>query len=152
MNQVGPDATVADEVASSTLSVDSGGELIWQRLFTGLTLQSGAFYLVLSSDHDQYGWGDTDTRDSPNLLTAPGVVFNGSYVAIFNQQSQYPPSAFSTNTPPLEQGFGTLEFEVTGNPAPVPEPSTFALLGGGLAVLRFRSTRVARMAAERRAR
>jgi hypothetical protein len=128
-----PELTIADQVATAPFTVDSMG-LAWVPLFTDLTLLPGSYFLVLSADSPSDGWGDTDTRDNPTSITAPGVTYNGSFGTSI--ADPFPPAAFSPLMASLDNSnFVALEFDVTGNavPAPVPEPATLALLSVGLA-------------------
>jgi hypothetical protein len=134
MTQIGPTTTVADQLMSAKFTIDST-TIDWVPLFTDLDLQPGSYFLVLGSDSCCYGWGDTDTRDNPSLITAAGVTYDGGFGT--SSAGQYPPASFSPATASLEDGFVSLEFGVTGNAAPahVPEPGTVALLGIGIAAV-----------------
>jgi hypothetical protein len=133
MTQVGPGTTVAEQIATASFSA-TGAQFnpVLNTLFTGLTLGPGNYYLVLSSETG-LGWEIATFGITP--VTAPGVSFI-SNASTGNPHAVYPPA--SNFSSPLGND---LEFTVSGTA--VPEPSTMALISGGLVLLallyRYRS-------------
>src|SRR5437870_5490565 len=56
MTKIGPNATTADQLMSSTFRLNSSA-IVWMPVFTDLTLQPGTYYLVLGSHSCCFGWG-----------------------------------------------------------------------------------------------
>jgi hypothetical protein len=121
MNKIGPGATVANEIASAPFTALPGSDFTNPNLFIGLNLSGGTYYLVLFSGNQSF-WGHSDLSTT---TTAPGVVFNGDYVA--NGISAYPPAGiFLSDTE-------HFLFSVSGTE--VPEPSTMLAPALGAAVI-----------------
>jgi len=124
VTQIGPGATPASEVASSSFSVT--GSYTPTTLFTGLALPTGTYYLVLSSSNEGLGWWGTL---QPVVQAAPGVVDVGGIVAgsdrsIGPVDYNYPPG--STFDGPFAADQGASFIDITGSEAP--EPATWVLL------------------------
>jgi hypothetical protein len=118
-NQIGPSATVANEIASAPFAFPVGGAADIN-LFSGLTLTAGTYYLVLSTT----GNGFWEFTNNQTVTTAPGVSFNSDYLSTSN--NAYPPAS---NFNPTNAGF---LFSVTGTSVPEPSTVTFLLLSAGV--------------------
>src|SRR5215468_1185930 len=74
--RIGPGTSAADLLASAPFTENSS-TLEWVRLFSGLTLGPGTYYLTLGSPAPCCsGWGNTF---DPTIVTVPGIIYNGSY-------------------------------------------------------------------------
>ncbi len=122
---IGPGATPASEVASSSFSVT--GSYTPTTLLTGLVLQPGTYYLVLASTSTvSPGWWGTL---QPVVQPAPGVVDVGWTVAgsdrsIGPVDYNYPPG--STFDGPFTANQSAFFIDITGSETP--EPATWVLL------------------------
>jgi PEP-CTERM motif len=125
----GPGTTTADVVAVDKftmpvfLPLRSAPDFT---LFTGLSLQAGTYYLIVTTPFDTSearGW--RGTSGTPGITLAPGVTLNSSIDSGDGNgdPSFAPDSHFSTSAT-------YYQFSVTGT---VPEPSSLALLATGLA-------------------
>ena len=135
---VGPGTSAAQQIAHSFLTVNpSGSTPADHRLFEGLELGPGTYYLTLvggtPSRSWQYGW-DASTTNGP-VMTASGVTFLGSYSSNFTNgmNADYAPAS---QFRPLEYSpaLYDLLFSVTGDFAPTspaPEPAALSLLLSG---------------------
>jgi len=122
-DSIGPGTTVADEIASASSILPSFPA--YTTLFSGLSLPAGTYHVLLLDVSSTGRWvGDA----SPVLATDPSVT---TLNAFSFTPGAYPPDYTSY------QDLGTpgIHFTVTGTPAGdvIPEPSTFGLLGLGLA-------------------
>lgn len=78
MTQIGPGTTTAQQVASSSYSVlDSSLSLT--NLFTGLTLESGTYFLVVTSEPTG-GWDTPYTAGPAVVTTGAGVTRGAQYI------------------------------------------------------------------------
>jgi hypothetical protein len=127
---IGPSATVADEVAHTSFTFPSVHTEC--HLFSGLMLSPGTYYLTLFSNTTQGGgWL---ASESPGTYTlGSGVSKNNSLFSNLltgGPSATYAPSStFSDHATDLV--YQPL-YRVTGDEAPVPEPSSillFALAG-----------------------
>jgi hypothetical protein len=131
---IGPSETVADQIATSTVSI-SGAGLEQYTFFSGLSLGPGTYYLVLDSDAG-FGvafWSRVPSGIGPHTITtASGVTYNDDYEADF-----YSTGVDELNPPdsPFQaEGDLGLNFQVTGDTvSPVPEPSSIGLVLIGMA-------------------
>lgn len=120
MSQIGPGTTLSHQLATSTLVPTGIND--WLTLFTGLTLNAGTHYLVLSGTPNlSTGWA---VATDPQVIQLAAGVTTASYIAnaASGGVSLYPPAGT----------FGTLnltpwQFAVTGDP--VPEPAMGTLCG-----------------------
>jgi hypothetical protein len=124
VTQIGPGATPASEVASSSFSVT--GSYTPTTLFTGLALQPGMYYLVLSASNQDLGWWGTlqpVVQAAPRVVDVGGIVA-GSDRSIGPVDYNYPPG--STFDGPFAADQGAFFIDITGSEAP--EPATWVLL------------------------
>ena len=126
MTQIGPGTTTASEVARSNFSFPSDVTSI--TLFTGLTLTTGTYYLVLGSAGPYVAGDWHDALPNPTIVLGAGVTRNGDYLA--NNLSTYTPASVFRQNAGID-GDPFLQYSV----ATIPEPATFVMLGGGLLVL-----------------
>jgi hypothetical protein len=102
-------------------------------LFSGLDLQPGTYFLTLAAFGTiGGGWSDSLNGDpDAAIILGTGVTLGPfTFASPANVNPSDPPeSTFIPVDPSADQVF----FEVTGNP--VPEPSSFVLVGGAIAVL-----------------
>lgn len=129
---IGPSETVADQIATSTVSVGPGPEQ--DTFFSGLSLGAGTYYLVLTpGDGQNYYWFGTNGAGGTTVTTAPSVTYDGDDISggFFGTINGANPPA-STWTYFGDNG---MNFQVTGAPASaiVPEPNSLSLLLVGLA-------------------
>jgi hypothetical protein len=131
MTQIGPGTTTLQQVA--TTSVNFLPTFSFVNLFSGLTLGTGDYYLVLSSPSSvDASWAGASDANA-TVVTAPGVsredmlisanAFNGTPDYVFPPDSAWDRSATSGGDD------YNLEFQVSNA---VPEPSTFFLTSGGV--------------------
>ncbi len=114
--RIGPDFTVADQLATTTLDPGSSFDTL-TTLFSGLTLPAGTYYVVVAGTQ----W--LDARGSPSnpfhVVLAPGVSYR---------------QLIANGSGPSGVDFGTSSFnwnfEITEG---TPEPTGFALVALGLA-------------------
>lgn len=132
-NALGGGATVANEIASTSFSLAAGFNQNVE-VFNGLSLGSGTYFLVISSDigaNGSGGWSVITT--APTVTLDTGVTRNAD--GSTSSSTGYPPGRTFSNITG-----GTLLYSVTTDES-VPEPATTALLGAGLALMIFRHTR-----------
>lgn len=125
---VGPGAAI---VASTTLTVANAGFADVQ-LFSGLSLNAGTYYLVLSGT--QVVWA---LSSAPTVTTFAGVVNNPELFA--NGANGSPDFVTPPNSVLVPTSTFTSDrhlYSVTGTPTP--EPSTLAFAAAGLLLLRLR--------------
>ena len=124
MNQIGPGTTVANEIGHSPFTVTGTAfNPTLVTLFTGLTLPSGTYYLILTAAVGQTGgW---ENADVPTLVVAaPGVTLVEQKG--LGGEPAYPPTAIFHHL-----GGNALEFQVTGN-AVASEPGALVLAAFGV--------------------
>jgi hypothetical protein len=133
-NQIGPGTTVANVIATTSISPASVDET--DVLFSGLTLGAGNYYLVLGAPGQFAEWYGTN---SPAVATGIGVSGNGNSFA--DKPSNPPNDAFppasSFDSNPLDNNENLL-ITVTGDAglgSPAPEPSSGILLSTALLAL-----------------
>jgi hypothetical protein len=127
---IGPTATVADQIATASITSDT--------IFSGLTLSPETYFLVLliNSGGNVAGWDETS---SPTLTAAPGVTIGASYFGAFGDFPSFGPSES------MNQVAGTpLLFSVSGTPS-VPEPSSFLLFASALGIFAICAVRRTRL-------
>lgn len=130
---VGAGATVADQLATTTVTSDT--------IFTGLSLSPNTYFLVISisSGAIAAGWNES-TSGTASISTAPGVTVGPSRFGTFLDFPSFGPSEnLVANT-----DFRLL-FSVT-NTATTPEPGSFLLFATGFLVLAVFGIRRARLA------
>jgi hypothetical protein len=132
MTRIGPGTTAADEVVSNAYSATSGSPSL-TRLFSGLTLGPGSYYLVVTS-LPVGGWDTPYTAGSAVLSIGLGVTRGAQYIVNDGNGppdlGYPPPSLFS------ELDFYDLEFQVTGSPtSSAPEPATLPWMGVGFMLI-----------------
>ena len=147
MNAIGPSATVANQLAIASISItgDPNASLngIMVNLFSGLSLQAGTYYLVLSGNGtgNNGGWL---IPNAPSTTVGAGVTNLGRYGWIVSKgpgvvAPSYA-SAGSFQGPVLSmpgvQINGTSEIvpppPPPPPPTPTPEPATAVLIGSGM--------------------
>lgn len=127
-NSLGAGTTVANEIASTAFTLLVGMHQPIA-LFSGLTLGSGTYYLVISPDGGSSpatGW--SAVTGTPSVTLDTGVTHGAD---LFSQSTAgYAPArTFSTLTG------GRYAYSVVAEDAAVPEPATMALLGAGLLLI-----------------
>jgi len=128
--QIGPTTTAADLLAIAPFTANSTTGPEWVGLFSGLTLEPGTYFLTLGSLEGAFcgGWGNTF---SPNIVTALGVTYNGSYFttnAMAGFNLTFPPGSTFDSFETF--GLNPLQFQVI-----MPQASTLLLMAAGFAVL-----------------
>jgi hypothetical protein len=133
MTQIGPAASVSDEVATAQFLLPAFVFNSTVSLFTGLDLSAGTYYLVLSAPSNAVGVSWLTTYNfftvvpPPTITTDTGVSYNGDWAASAN--SSFLPASSFAGPESLD-----LIFDVSGTPvSSSPEPST--LLMASFAVL-----------------
>lgn len=140
LSSIGPGTTAADAIADTSFSYDSlYGTDNFIHLFSGLTLGSGTYYLVIGPvvTGDEILWASTpEIWNPPVVTTAPGVTVGDSYTAGYT--SGYAPAADFTSLS------SDVHFIVTGDEvdASTPEPATFGLFGGSILLFGFARKRL----------
>lgn len=124
-NAIGPGATPASVVAQASFTAPFGnpsGSVPLTTLFSGLSLSSGSYYLVLSAPFLAGASGsplDWQIPTNPVITTSPSATLGSAFGAntFLTTVDPFPPASsfFTTQTP---------MFDVTA----VPEPSTIVLL------------------------
>jgi hypothetical protein len=132
LNQIGPGATAANQLAPPVSISGLTASFTTRTLFTGLTLPPGTYYLVTVRSTAR-----SLTPEAASLATVTpgsGVTDHGEGDA-FSPLAAYPPA--STFTPSPLQLPTNILITVTGdpaaNPSPTPLPSSLILLLTGLA-------------------
>jgi hypothetical protein len=125
-NQIGPGTTVANQIASTSVSPATVDET--DTLFTGLSLGAGTYYLVLGAPGQFAEWYGTG---SPTVTTDSGVT--GNFDSFADKPSNTPndsfPPASNFDSNPADNN-NNLLMTVTGNAvSAAPEPSTIVLAG-----------------------
>jgi len=140
-DNIGSSATSADVLASNTFAYSSGSQDETFTVFSGLTLGTGTYYLVLY-DPGTLGGGWWGTSPSPTQDTAPGVTIAADEFAMTSDVNATNPYASTFGVPDRPLG---LHYSVTGDLAsPVPEPSSEIVLASmfvGAAVFQIRRAR-----------
>lgn len=122
-NQIGPGTTVANQIAVTTVSGVARGPATATSLFSGLDLGPGTYYLITASN---LGGGLLGWNGYSGNAAIPGISGTNNLDELAEGEAAYPPaSAF------FAEG-NQFDFEVTGDPASTPEPSTLVLLGTSL--------------------
>jgi hypothetical protein len=143
MSQIGPAATVSDEIASSSFTTTAFESTA--TVFTGLDLLPGTYYLVLAASPDSAGvsWLTTDTpfpppNPVPAITTGSGVSYRGDFTDLGGVDTAFIPT--STFSGPSNDD---LIFSVSGTQAtPEPSSASMLLLGSlGLILSRLRRMR-----------
>ncbi len=124
VNQIGPGTTVANQIAATSISPATLVET--DTLFSGLSLGGGTYYLVLAApgSANVAGWYGTN---SPTVTTDTGVT--GNLDVFVSDQNGSPNDAYAPASTFFLAGTSLL-LTVTGDSgSPVPEPSSFILVG-----------------------
>ncbi len=151
--QIGPGTTTAEQVASAPFlaPVGSAFSASFVPIFTGLTLGPGTYFLTLTGETSALLGEPLWRMDTPStLVTAPGVTSHPEAWCVTDDHLAFSGcgigiAPFIPASPFLDFNQAgnnyRLAFEVTGDPANVPEPTTAILAVWGLAplVLRRRS-------------
>lgn len=134
---IGPGATVADEVASATLTSSATG-LHTITAFTGLTLGPGTYYLSYLANvvGDDLYWRATQNAAS----VGPGVSDQGGFIALIGTPvAPYPPATSSTVWAAVAPSPWTvlpvLEISGTREASAVPEPGGLVLLATAVGMM-----------------
>jgi hypothetical protein len=124
-DQIGPGTTVANQIAETTVSGLSFGQATATTLFSGLDLGPGTYYLITAGN---LGGGGLAWNYYGGNTAIPGISgTNNSDEFNAAGMAGYPPaSAFFTD------GAQVFDFQVTGDIAATPEPSSLILFGTGL--------------------
>lgn len=129
MTQIGPGTTVANQIATTTVTA-TGGEFnsVLETLFTGLTLGPGNYYLVFFSPNE-LGWAIAPVGITPVTDTGVTFILNG----IENTGAPYPPAT------PVPNNFAD-DYQFTASGTAVPEPGSLAI--GAIALVGFIARRL----------
>jgi hypothetical protein len=123
-DQIGPGTTTANQIAETAVSGLATTPATATTLFTGLDLGPGTYYLITASN---LGGGGLGWNDYDGATAIPGISGTNNFDEFGQGEAAYPPaSSFFT------VGTNEFGFEVTGNIAATPEPSSLILLGTGL--------------------
>ena len=132
--QIGPGATSAQQIATTTVPPVSGNDT----LFTGLSLGPGTYYLVLMFNSGM-SIADWQIQDSASpIVTDAGVTIGPSLVGPFQSFPSYGPSASFSSLGSSDLGDNNGDkfmFSVTEGSGAVPEPASVFLLGPALGFL-----------------
>ncbi|MFN7937832.1 MAG: PEP-CTERM sorting domain-containing protein [Bryobacteraceae bacterium] len=135
--QVGPGTTAANEIASSTQQVSVAAspafplQITEVTVLTGLTLPAGAYYLTLegSGTPEIPSWANSlDVNLTATFDAGAAIAFGYLFGPTLFPPSYHPAAVVS------QSNGRTLWFNVTGDPANVPEPASLTMLAGGLAL------------------
>lgn len=133
-NSLGPGTTVANEIANTAITLAPGLDQSIA-LFSGLSLGSGTYFLVITPDGGPNGaTGWSDVTSAPVVTLDAGVTHGTDRFSTSN--IGYAPSR-TFNTLP---GNSRLLYSVEADP--VPEPATTALLGAGLVLMLLKARRL----------
>jgi len=136
---IGPGATVANQVATSTVTITpSSGPSVSYCVFSGLDLAPGSYYLVINTGNQGIVWDGNLPATDRSTFVAPGFTVLGSFgLQAFSALSGYDPSdlfvPLTGFSPSNMQESAALKFTLSGDtasPPAVPAPAS-----GGLALL-----------------
>jgi hypothetical protein len=125
MNHIGPGTTPANQVASPISISGLTNAFTTRTLFTGLTLMSGNYYVVLVPTNADASSMSPEGSGSSVVTTGASVTFLGAGNTA-QSPAAYPPATSIT----LGTAEGSFFITVTGDPAgptPTPEPSSLIL-------------------------
>jgi hypothetical protein len=123
-DQIGPGTTVANQIAETTVSGLANLPATATTLFTGLGLGPGTYYLITANN---LGGGGLGWNVYNGNAAIPGISGTNNFDEFGEVEAAYPPaSSFFT------VGTNEFDFQVTGDIAATPEPSSLILLGTGL--------------------
>jgi hypothetical protein len=132
-NRIGPGTTVANQIASTSISPATVDET--DTLFTGLSLGASTYYLVLGAPGQFAEWYGTSL---PTVTTGTGVSGNGDSFAA--KPNTTPDDAFPPASNFTADNTENLLVSVTGDAgsvSSVPEPSYAVFLSTALMALAF---------------
>jgi hypothetical protein len=131
--QIGPGATSAEQIATTTIPLSNGGDV---SLFSGLNLNPGIYYLVLSFNSGGLAsvW-NVQPSASPVTLDS-GVTLGASMIGTFADFPAFGPSeTFSGLSSTGASNADHFMFSVTGTSSTTPEPSSVALFASAILAL-----------------
>ena len=134
MNQVGPTATPANELAPPESVSGLTGSFSTVSLFSGLTLGPGTYYVVLFSTNGSPLSMSPEGSSTPVVTAASGVTALPDGLAFTT--ALFPPASNMSFNPPSSPG--NMFINVTGDSSTVPEPGAAWFFGLGLVALVLR--------------
>lgn len=123
-NQIGPGTTIANQIAVTTVSGVANDPATATSLFSGLDLGPGTYYLITASN---LGGGGLGWNQYAGTAAIPGISGTNNFDELAEAEAAYPPASSF-----FARDGNQFDFEVTGDLAATPEPSTLVLLGTGL--------------------